>query len=156
MAKVGAKSIQAVFSAAAAALAYYLEMMAVPMIVLCAVMIVDYITGMTAAWKYHKLSSRRGAVGIVKKLCYPALICVGMGVDWLLGSGLAQIGVQTDRTVFFGILVTVWLIVNELISILENLKQIGIPLPGFLITAVKHLKITTEQPYTEQKEEPHE
>lgn len=154
MAKIEARSLQAALAAAAAALTDYLGALAVPFAVLCGVMIVDYVTGMAAAWKNHTLSSKRGVAGIVKKLCYPALVFVGMGVDWLLVSGMVQLGWETDPGVFFGVLVAVWLVINELISILENLKQIGIPLPGFLVRAVKHLKISGDQ--DEDKEEKHE
>ena len=44
-------AISATFSAAVAALLVYLDIMAVPVIVLCAVMVLDYVTGMAAAWK---------------------------------------------------------------------------------------------------------
>ena len=42
-------------------------------------------------------------------------------------------------------LVAVWLIINELISILENLTQIGVPMPAFLARLVRRLKISAEQ-----------
>ena len=131
-------------SAALAALLCYLDIMAVPVIVLCAVMVLDYLTGMASAWKSKELSSKKGVNGIIKKIGYLALVCVGMGVDWLISSGLRQIGVEWEHTIFFGVLVTVWLIINELISILENLKKLGVPLPGFLTVLVRRLKITTE------------
>ena len=67
-----------------------------------------------------------------------------MGVDWLIYSGLSQAGISTEQSVFFGVLVTVWLIINELISILENLKNLGVPLPGFLVTIIKRLKVSAE------------
>ena len=133
-------------------ISYYCGIVAVPIIVLVAVMIIDYITGMVAAWKGKELSSKKGVFGIVKKVCYLALVCVGMGVDWLIYSGLRQVGVALDYTIFFGVLVTVWLIINELISILENLGSVGVPLPKFLVTIVKRLKITTEK-VTEESEE---
>ena len=44
----------------------------------------------------------------------------------------------------FGLLVTVWLIFNECISILENVAQIGAPLPPFLVKLIGKLKKTTE------------
>ena len=66
-------------------------------------------------------------------------------MDWLIYSGLRQVGVTLDYTIFFGVLVTVWLIINELISILENLESVGVPLPKFLVAIVKRLKITTEK-----------
>lgn len=39
---------------------------------------------------------------------------------------------------------TIWFIINECISILENLAVIGIPLPSFLVKIVHKLKITVE------------
>lgn len=138
------RSLQVIFSAALAALISYLGVVAIPVTVLMTAMIIDYVTGMAAAWHSKKLSSKKGLSGIIKKISYLALICVGMGVDWLIYSGLSQAGISTEHSVFFGVLVTVWLIINELISILENLKAIGVPLPTFLIKIVKRLKITVE------------
>ena len=57
-----------------------------------------------------------------------------MGVDWLIYSGLHSIAVDLEYTIFFGLLVMIWLVINELISILENLGSIGVPLPKFLLT----------------------
>jgi phage-related holin len=41
-------------------------------------------------------------------------------------------------------IITIWLIINELISILENLGEMNIPLPGFLIKMIKSLKSKVE------------
>lgn len=142
-------TVQAVITAALAALTYYFSILAVPIIVLMVVMVIDYITGMISAWHNSELSSKKGLFGIVKKLCYLALVCVGMGVDWLIYSGMVQIGITMNYTIFFGILVAIWLIINELISILENLNRIGVPLPKFITAVVKKLKNTVE---TEAKE----
>lgn len=142
-------TIQAVLTAAFTALTYYIGQLSIPIIVLAVVMIIDYITGMISAWHNSELSSKKGLFGIVKKLCYLALVCVGMGVDWLIYSGMVQIGIAMNYTIFFGILVAIWLIINELISILENLNRIGVPLPKFITAVVKKLKNTVE---TEAKE----
>lgn len=146
-------AISATFAAAISALLCYLDVMAVPIVVLCVVMIFDYVTGMIAAWNTKTLSSKKGVFGIVKKICYLFLVCVGMGVDWLIYSGLRQVGVEWNYTIFFGVLVTVWLVINELISVLENLKKIGVPLPKFLVTLIKRLKVTAEKITTVESEE---
>ncbi len=152
MNNIESKSLQAVLSAACTMLAYYLGIVIVPVIVLCAVMLIDYATGMISAWKSADLSSKKGIFGIIKKVCYLVLVCVGMGVDWLIYSGMTQVGINLNYTIFFGILVTVWLIINELISILENLKNIGVPLPKFLITVIKKLKVSTENKFDGEEE----
>ena len=138
------RSLQVIFSASLAALTSYLGVIAIPVIILTAAMITDYITGMISAWHNSELSSKKGIFGIIKKISYLALVCVGMGVDWLIYSGLNQAGISTENSVFFGVLVTIWLIINELISILENLKNIGVPLPAFLVTIIKKLKVSAE------------
>ena len=138
------RSLQVIFSAALAALISYLGVVAIPVTVLMAAMIIDYVTGMAAAWHNKKLSSKKGLSGIIKKISYLALVCVGMGVDWLIYSGIKQVGIDLDYTIFFGLLVTIWLIINELISILENLGSIGVPLPKFLFAVIKRLKNHTE------------
>ena len=145
-------TIQGALAALMTMISYYCGIVAAPIIVLIAVMVIDYVTGMVAAWKVKKLSSKKGAFGIAKKVCYLALVCVGMGVDWLIYSGLRQVGVAWDYTIFFGVVVTVWLVINELISILENLKKIGVPLPKFLIALIKRLKITTEKKFENEEE----
>ena len=135
---------QTFISVALAGLLYYLNIMAIPVIVLVCIMLIDYITGMISAWVNAELSSKKGIIGIVKKICYLFAIAAAMGIDWLIYSGMAQIGIQLDYTIFFGVLVTIWLIINEIISILENLAKIGVPLPKFLMTVIQRLKNTTE------------
>lgn len=135
---------QMTISAGMAALSVYFGIIVIPLMILTITMIIDYVTGMAAAWHNKKLSSKKGLSGIIKKISYLALVCVGMGVDWLIYSGLSQAGISTEHSVFFGVLVTVWLIINELISILENLKAIGVPMPTFLIKIVKRLKVMAE------------
>ena len=136
---------QTFISVALAGLLYYLNIMAIPVIVLVCIMLIDYITGMISAWVNAELSSKKGIIGIVKKICYLFAIAAAMGIDWLIYSGMTQIGIQLDYTIFFGVLVTIWLIINEIISILENLAKIGVPLPKFLMNVIKRLKTTVEE-----------
>ena len=122
------------------ALAAYFNILLVPLIVLTVVMAVDYLTGMFSASREGKLNSRTGVIGLIKKVGYLALVGVGMVVDYLMTSALAQIGVNSGMPNLFGLMVIIWLIINELISILENLGEIGVPMPEFLVRTVKTLK----------------
>ena len=81
------KGLQMIISGALAAFAVYMGALAVPIIVLMVMMIIDYLSGMSAAWVHGDLSSKTGAKGIVKKVGYMALIVVAMGVDYLIYSG---------------------------------------------------------------------
>lgn len=138
------KGLHAVFSLALASFAVYMGALVVPIIVLISMMIIDYLTGMAVAWTKNELSSKIGAKGIVKKVGYMALIVVAMGADYLICSGVAAAEINIGYNMWFGLLVAVWLIINEMISILENLSKLGVPIPGFLKVLLKKLKITTD------------
>ena len=139
------KELQMFISAVFAGLLYYLGIVAVPIIMLVFAMIIDYITGMSAAWYNSELSSKKGIKGIVKKVSYLALVVVAMIIDWLISQGLQQINVDLHYSVFFAVLVAVWLIINELISTLENLSRMGVPIPSFLKKIINRLKTTVDE-----------
>lgn len=133
----------------------YFGALGFPMILLLAVIVCDYISGLTAAWTTSSLSSRVGILGIVKKVCYLLLVAVGVIIDLILQSGLAEV-----LPSFFGegchpvaLLVIIWLVVNECLSILENLSEIGIPMPGFLSRIIAKLKKTLEDASKETDDE---
>lgn len=65
-------------------------------------------------------------------------------VDYLICTGLAAANVNIGFTYCCGLIVTIWLIINELISILENLSELGTPIPKFLVNIVRRLKNTVE------------
>lgn len=136
--------ITAVISAIIAGVSAYFKIISIPLAVLVAVMVIDYITGMSAAFIKAELSSRRGVKGIIKKLGYLALVCVGIGVDFIIRYCLEQIGASFEVKMLFGLVVTVWLIMNELLSILENLSRMGVPVPKMLTKITGRLKLAVE------------
>lgn len=135
---------KAAFAAAIASLCSYFDVLIIPIIVLLAVMIADYVSGMIKAYMTSTLSSKRGVRGIIKKVSYLLVACVGFCVDWIISEALTSLGVSFALPAIFGTIVVVWLIINELISILENLSVVGVPMPKFLIKIVNKLKITVE------------
>ena len=143
--------IQALFAGVLGALAAYFNVLLIPIFMLVAVMLIDYVTGMAAASYTKQLNSRIGVMGIVKKAGYIALVVVGMVVDYLITSALVQIGVNIQINYCFGMIITIWLIINELISILENLGELNIPLPKFLVDMIKSLKNKVEDKAEEGK-----
>lgn len=136
--------IQATVSVSLGALAAYFNVLLVPLTILIVVMIIDYATGMTSAWKSGELESKTGLIGILKKVSYLVLVAVGGVVDYLISAGLAAANVEISITYCCGLIVCVWLIINELISILENLAELGTPIPKFLVNVVHRLKNTVE------------
>lgn len=139
------KSLQAVFTVTLTAFAIYFNALAIPLCVLVIMMSIDYITGMISAWIEKDLSSRKGIVGIVKKISYMALVAVAMTVDYLIYCGFTAINIQFENNMWFGLLVAAWLIINEMISILENLSRLGVPIPEFLKKIIGRLKTSVER-----------
>ena len=139
------KTAKAVCVAAFGLLSSWLGVLAIPVYVLVACNIMDYITGLAAAHRRNqKVSSYVGVLGIAKKVCMWLLIAVGAVVDWLLLYCGASLGFEIHLPMLAASLVAVWLIINEIISILENVGDIGVPLPGFLTKIVQGLKSKIE------------
>ena len=123
---------------------YFREIFA-PVMILIIVMMVDYISGVAAAWIRHELSSKTGLIGIVKKLSYLALVVVGCSIDYLVSLLGTQLGGTEISIKAIGLVVTCWLIINELISILENVARQGGPVSPFLAELLRYLRETTEK-----------
>ena len=114
----------------------------VPVLLMVACNVIDYITGLWAAGNRQDggISSYRSMRGIIKKVTMWLLVLVGAVVDQLLLYASAVIGYHLPFTFFVACVVAIWIICNELISILENMVDIGIDLPKFLMPLVSNLK----------------
>lgn len=115
-------------------------------------MILDYISGIIGASLNGKLNSRYGFLGILKKLCYGIIIGVALTADKIIVIVGAEF-TETPINAIFGMITVIWLILNELLSILENLGEIGIPMPRFLRSILERLKTKVEQDGKDEKEE---
>ena len=104
----------------------------------------DYLTGIAAAIYTKSLSSRAGLRGIVKKTGQCLVIAVALITDDLISNTAAQLGYSFATGSVITVAVTTWLILDELISILENIDKMHVPLPPFLMAALRRLKIHTE------------
>ncbi len=128
-------------TAAVVALNAWLGALAVPVYIMMGASVLDYLTGLAAApAREEKLSSYKGIRGIVKKVCMWSLVAVGVMVDLLLGF----VGLTLPAGASMATVVAVWIAANELLSILENAADIGIPLPRNLVKLVAQIKETVE------------
>lgn len=136
--------IKLLMTAILTAVAAYMQQLAASLLVLIGVMVLDYISGISAAWVTHQLSSRIGLIGIVKKVSYLLIVAVGMALDYLISLLGGRFGVQINDSYFVGLLVIIWLIINECISILENADEMGLPVPDFIKKLLARLKRHTD------------
>lgn len=119
----------------------WLGILAVPVFLLVGCNLIDYITGLFAA-KYRddkKISSYKSIRGIIKKVCMWFLIIVGAFVDILIQYAVDTAGISLTIPFVVATIVACWLIVNEMISILENLLDIGVKMPPFMMPLLKYI-----------------
>lgn len=119
----------------------------IPVMLMVCCNVIDYATGLMAA-KYRKentISSYKSFKGIVKKVSMWLLVVVGAIVDELIKYAAQTVGITVPFTFLIACVVAVWIVCNELISILENIKDIGVNIPTFLLPLVKNIKSQTEQ-----------
>ena len=96
--------------------------------------IVDYITGVIKGFIIKKLSSNTGWKGLLKKSTIFLVLIVAVGLDRVLENDNWLF--RTATCYFF--------VANEGISIIENVAEIGIPVPKKLLNALQQLKGETE------------
>ena len=134
------------FTAVTALLSSLLGVLYIPIMLMVACNLIDYITGIVASIKRKDgLQSQVMLWGIVKKVCMWLLVVVGNIVDTMLMYSATQAGLQLPVSYVVASIVTMWIICTELISILENMISIGVALPPFLLPLVKLIKSQTEQ-----------
>ena len=140
------KFIQAIVTAITAFLSSLLGALYVPVLLMVACNIIDYATGLMAA-PYRtdgSISSYKSIRGIQKKVTMWLLVVVGAIVDNLLEYAAAAMGFIAPFDFLISCVVAIWITCNELISILENIVDIGVNIPPFLMPIVKYIKKQTE------------
>lgn len=98
--------------------------------ILVALMFVDYVTGVMAAWIVNDcgLSSRKSVTGLLKKFMMVCVVGTCHLFDVFLGISILQ-----QCAIFT-------LIGNEGISIIENASKAGIPIPNALVEHLEQIK----------------
>lgn len=140
-------TIKGFATAIAAFLSALLGTLYIPVLLMVACNIIDYITGLMAA-KYRTdggISSYKSIKGIQKKVSMWLLVVVGAILDQLIQYASTTIGITIPVSFLVACVVAVWIICNEIISILENIIDIGVSVPAFLMPLVKNIKSQTEK-----------
>lgn len=142
-------TIQGAMAAAGAFLSDRLGILFPVLCVLMGMMVLDYLTGMLASKNEsidhpddsnYGWSSKKGAKGIIKKVGYLCVIAVAMVVDYVIARMSGELGFKVPASAFFGLLVTVWYLLNELLSIIENAGRMGAAVPEWLLKYIAVLK----------------
>ena len=92
--------------------------------------IMDYVTGIAAAFKTKTLKSSVGFEGLMKKGASFLIVILAAQLDRITGNAA---GVFRTSTAFF-------FIANEGLSAVENVGEMGVKLPGFITGALTKLR----------------
>lgn len=145
--------VKAVFAAVWSTFLSFLGVLAVPIFLLVGSNLIDYMTAFLACKangvEFESVKSLRG---MAKKILMWLLVVVGAVVDRLLAYAAEVVHIKPPVNFLVACVVCVWLICNELISILENIKAAGVALPPFLEPIIKNTKKQIEDK-AEVKEE---
>ena len=101
--------------------------------VLFALMFLDYLTGLIVGYKMQNLNSKRAFKGLRKKLLILVILC-GASLMHKLVPDLA-----------FRTLVGMFYCATELLSIIENVAKVGVPIPNKLKKALEQLREEKEE-----------
>jgi toxin secretion/phage lysis holin len=100
--------------------------------------VLDYLTGVLAAAKGGRIDSAVGMKGLYKKLALFCALALGFFLDaaipLLAERGLSK---ELDVKLPFGLILAAWIVLNESVSVLENLSRCGVRLPELLVRTLK-------------------
>ena len=133
--KIMEKYFNAIVALLATFFTYIFGVWDLAMQVLIVFMTLDYGTGVLYAYLIGQLSSEVGFKGLVKKCMILVVVIIGVMLDRMLGNG----------TWMFRTLVCYFYIANEGISLLENVGNIGIPIPNKIRNALEQLNKDDEE-----------
>lgn len=141
--------IKAAVTAVLAFVASILGVLAVPVGLMVICNIIDYATGLLATpFREEKVNSYKSIRGITKKVAMWILVIIGAVLDELIIYAVSMLGYTAPFTFLVACVVAIWIVCSEIISILENISDMGVPMPRFLLPLVKHIKVHVEEKVT--------
>ena len=139
------EKFKAIFISIGSAISSFFGVLFIPIILMVICNTLDFVTGIVASHcKGEQVRSKVFYRGIAKKVGMWCLVLVGVLVDETIKYSIAQFGITFPFTFLIACIVAMWIICNELLSILENLDEIGVPMPEFLKKVIKYLQHSTE------------
>ena len=107
-------------------------------------MVLDYLAGTLAGRKSTEgINSKEATKGLYKKAGFLCLLFLGFFLDVAIPYfAYAGLHLYIPFNTPFGVIMAAWIVITEAISIIENLSEIGVHVPKWLL---KMLKTTKEK-----------
>lgn len=106
--------------------------------------VIDYVTGIAKSKYYGMENSSKGAKGIVKKTGYWIVIAISFFISFAFVEMGQIIEVNLDFVLLFGWFTLATYIINEIRSIFENLIEMGVNIPKWLVKGLEAAAETVE------------
>ena len=97
-------------------------------------MAIDILTGLLYAWSTETFKSKKMRSGLSKKVGEIAILVIGE---------LFSYGMRIPPVIMAGI--SAYIIFMEFMSIMENLKKLGVPIPGFIAKILNTVDIALKE-----------
>lgn len=96
----------------------------IPLVLMC----IDIVSGIVHAWATGHLKSYRMREGLMRKFAEVSILAIGV---------LFECGLGLPSYIMSGF--SIYIIFMELVSICENLKKMGVPIPRFVENAFRSM-----------------
>jgi len=104
------------------------------LIIPVSLMAIDFITGLMYAWSTNTFKSKKMRSGLTKKVGEIATLVIGE---------LFSYGMKIPPMIMAGI--SAYIIFMELMSVMENLKKMGVPIPGFIARVLNTVDLALKE-----------
>lgn len=124
----------------------WLGILAIPVLALIAFNLMDYATRLIA----NKVSgipntSKKSVNGIYKKFGMWILVTACAIIDMVIMQCGQYVGINLPLKFIIAIIISIWLVFNEFISILENVRDMGTKVPKFILNLADKILGTVEE-----------
>ena len=137
--------VETFFVGAFAILFSWLGVLAIPVLALVVFNLIDYATRLIANKATGVTNTSKKSVnGIYKKFGMWVLVASCAIVDLVILQCGQYVGINLPFKFIIAIVVAIWLVFNEFISVLENVRDIGTKVPKFVLNLADKILGTVE------------
>lgn len=140
----------------AGAIGAFSKQYGVLIVMVCTVIVMDWVTGVIAAAAVGEpITSQKGTKGFWKKMALLTALFFGFFLDYFVPYAIKAVGIHVDANVaVFGMVIGCYIVLNECISICENLYKTNPSIiPGWIVKLLSNAKGQIEQMHEDKEEE---
>lgn len=149
------KGLMLSFSVIGGAISTYFQTYGLIFIFVAMAIVFDVITGLVAsAYEGTPITSEKARKGFWKKICFLLAVFLGIFMDAFIPQLVAMLGITIPFNLPFGCIVSIYVILNESISVAENILRVNNDsMPQWMLKLLKGYKKNIEEMEDKKNEE---